>query len=154
MFGLFKKKNKQPSEGASSTSGSIIENGEPGSFSYSVIFHSVNEEQIEYLISHFQDNDWDEGLSIRTFSLRKDGENAIFDFTSTKWFEVKDFEDWTEEDINSNIFCKLVDKGQFFSAIYFSSDIDDESVDIKMTDPDGISWSVSLEKYPEFSKSA
>lgn len=152
MFGLFGKKNndRKGSGPESSAGGIFIQNGPEAEFKYEVHFHDLTTDQIDYLISHFKDNDWDEGLAISECSVSTDGDVTKFKFSSKKRFCVKDSEEWNDDDIDNNIYTKLVGKGQFFSAIYFSSDIDVDTANVTLLDPDGALWCVELDKYPEF----
>jgi hypothetical protein len=101
-------------------------------YDYRMIFYSINKKQREWLISHLEDNAWDEGLCIaqclvsempKVKFLKKfsnNEEDIEFQFKSSKPFEDKDWDEWSESDLDEILDTRLVGKGQFFSNIYYS----------------------------------
>ena len=47
-------------------------------------------------------------------------EDIEFQFKSSKPFEDKDWDEWSESDLDEILDTRLVGKGQFFSNIYYS----------------------------------
>jgi len=88
-------------------------------YSYQLLFYDVKKEQIDYLIAQMQDYDWDAGFAISECFLTKDDEKIIFKFTSSKAFDDKDEENWTEEDLDENLLTRMIGKEQFFLVYFF-----------------------------------
>ena len=67
----------------------------------------------------FNDWDWESGLHVAELAISKDSDSTIFTFKSPKIFELKDDENWTDEDLDKNLLTKLVGKEQFISHFEF-----------------------------------
>ena len=103
-------------------------------YEYRIIFYSINKKQRQWLISHFQDYSWDQGLSIAEcdvspmpkVSLFKSFSNNVadieFKFKSSKTFEDKEPDEWSESDLEKNLLTRLIGKEQFFSNIAYSEE--------------------------------
>jgi len=126
-------------------------------FNYRLIFHSINKKQREYLISHFQNYSWEEGLSIPSClvdemprvsffqSFLNNEADIEFKFISTKRYENKDWSDWSASDLDEILDTKLVGRGQFFSNIWYSDqDLDEKK--ITLFDQHNIEYEVELSK--------
>lgn len=88
-------------------------------YTYSFNFENMNDDQKNDVINLFNDWDWESGLHVAELAISKDGDSTIFTFKSPKTFELKDDENWTDEDLNNNLLTKLIGKEQFISHFEF-----------------------------------
>ncbi len=120
-------------------------------YSYQLLFYDVKKEQIDYLIAQMQDYDWDAGFAISECFLTKDDEKIIFKFTSSKAFDDKDEENWTEEDLDENLLTRMIGKEQFFSGIFFS-ELGIEDKRVVFVDSNNNEYNVAISKYSDLEK--
>ena len=112
-------------------------------FEYTFKFEDINDEQIEQIIYYFKDWDWEEGLHISELNVDKNNNITSFIFKSGKYFEFKDEEKWTEEDLDKNLLTKLIGKGQF---IPLFQNLEIDSSKIKFLDNNKTEYSVEVSK--------
>ncbi len=120
-------------------------------YSYQLLFYDVKKEQIDYLIAQMQNYDWDAGFAISECFLTKDDEKIIFKFTSSKAFDDKDEENWTEEDLDENLLTRMIGKEQFFSGIFFS-ELGIEDKRVVFVDSNNNEYNVAISKYSDLEK--
>jgi len=120
-------------------------------YSYQLLFYDVKKEQIDYLIAQMQDYDWDAGFAISECFLTKDDEKIIFKFTSSKAFDDKDEENWTEEDLDENLLTRMIGKEQFFSGIFFS-ELGIEDKRVVFVDSSNNEYNVAISKDSDLEK--
>jgi len=120
-------------------------------YSYQLLFYDVKKEQIDYLIAQMQDYDWDAGFAISECFLTKDDEKIIFKFTSSKAFDDKDIENWTDEDLDKNLITRMIGKEQFFSGIFFS-ELGIEDKRVVFVDSNNNEYNVTISKYSDLEK--
>ncbi len=120
-------------------------------YSYQLLFYDVKKEQIDYLIAQMQDYDWDAGFAISECFLTKDDEKIIFKFTSSKAFDDKDEENWTEEDLDENLLTRMIGKEQFFSGIFFS-ELGIEDKRVVFVDSNNNEYNVAISKDSDLEK--
>ena len=130
---------------------------------FRLIFHSISKKQRQWLISHFEDYAWDGGLSISQCfvsklpkfgffkSFSKNETDVEFKFTSIKPFKGKDWNEWTEDDLEEILDTRLVGKSQFFSNIYFS-EIELSDKKIFLIDQDHKKYEVEISKESNISR--
>jgi len=119
-------------------------------FDYSIIFHSIDKKQRDYLIAHFQDYSWDMGLAIAhcTVSAMPNPKNEAdieFQFKSSKRFENKDWDELSATDLEEILDTRLLGKEQFFSNIFYSDKNMNEK-NITFFDQDKKEYRVELSK--------
>tara|TARA_B100001057_G_scaffold368386_1_gene371881 strand:- start:4838 stop:5272 length:435 start_codon:yes stop_codon:yes gene_type:complete len=119
-------------------------------FDYSMIFHSIDKKQRDYLIAHFQDYSWDMGLAIAhcTVSAMPNSKNEAdieFQFKSSKRFENKDWDELSATDLEEILDTRLLGKEQFFSNIFYSDQNMNEK-NITFFDQDKKEYRVELSK--------
>jgi len=108
---------------------------------FRLIFYSISKKQRQWLVSHFQDYAWDGGLCIAQCFVSKmpkvgllksfsnNDTDVEFKFTSIKPFKDKDWNEWTEEDLEEILDTRLIGEEQFFSNMYFSEiGLDDKKI--------------------------
>lgn len=120
-------------------------------YSYQLLFYDVKKEQIDYLIAQMQNYDWDAGFAISECFLTKDDEKIIFKFTSSKAFDDKDEENWTEEDLDENLLTRMIGKEQFFSGIFFS-ELGIEDKRVVFVDSNNNEYNVDISKDSDLEK--
>jgi len=120
-------------------------------YSYQFLFYDVNKEQVDCLIAQMQDYDWDAGFAINECFLTKDDEKIIFKFTSSKAFDDKDIENWTDEDLDKNLITRMIGKEQFFSGIFFS-ELGIEDKRVVFVDSNNNEYNVTISKYSDLEK--
>ena len=72
-------------------------------YTYSFNFKNMNDDQKNDVINLFNDWDWESGLHVAELAISKDSDSTIFTFKSPKIFELKDDENWTDEDLDKNL---------------------------------------------------
>tara|TARA_B100000579_G_C22514999_1_gene703386 strand:+ start:193 stop:615 length:423 start_codon:yes stop_codon:yes gene_type:complete len=118
-------------------------------FEYTFKFEGINDEQIEQIIYYFKDWDWEQGLHISELNVDKNNNITSFIFKSGKYFEFKDEEKWTEEDLDKNLLTRLIGKEQF---IPLFQDLEIDSSKIKFLDNDKTEYAVEVSKYSSLIK--
>jgi uncharacterized protein YqgQ len=132
-------------------------------YEYRMIFYSINNKQRLWLISHFREYSWDNGLSIakclvsempkfgffRFFSKKE--ADIEFKFHSTKQFKDKDASDWTDNDLDKILDTRLIGKEQFLSNIFYSQ-TGLETKKVSFFDHNGVEYNVEINKYSGISK--
>jgi len=118
-------------------------------FEYTFKFEDINDEQIEQIIYYFKDWDWEQGLHISELNVDKNNNITSFIFKSGKYFEFKDEEKWTEEDLHKNLLTRLIGKEQF---IPLFQDLEIDSSKIKFLDNNKTEYSVEVSKYSSLIK--
>ena len=120
-------------------------------YTYSFYFQNMNEDQKIDIVNLFNDWDWESGLHIAELTVSEDSDGTIFTFKSPKIFELKDDENWTDEDLDKNLLTKLVGKEQFISHFeFFETNIDE--LTIKFIDDKNTSYKVEVSKYSSLIK--
>ena len=120
-------------------------------YTYSFNFENINDNQKNEIIDLFNDWDWESGLHIAELAIYKDNNNTIFTFKSPKMFELKDDENWTDNDLEKNLLTKLVGKEQFISQFeFFETSITE--LPIKFIDDQENKYKVEVSKYSSLLK--
>ena len=120
-------------------------------YTYSFNFENINDNQKNEIIDLFNDWDWESGLHIAQLAISKDNNNTIFTFKSPKMFELKDDENWTDNDLEKNLLTKLVGKEQFISQFeFFETSITE--LPIKFIDDQENKYKVEVSKYSSLLK--
>jgi hypothetical protein len=94
----------------------------------------------------FDDWSWSMGLNIAHLKKVTEDRLITYIFQSPIFFEDKDIQSWSDEDIDNNIVTKLVGKEQFFSQFLFS-ECGVETLDIFFHDPSEKKYVVDVSKY-------
>lgn len=117
---------------------------------YVLSFFDLNDAEIETVEYHLDDYSWESGLAIADASVEQDKNVRRYTFTSPKKFEPKEEHDWTNEDLETNIYTRLVGKEQFFSNLF----ADAESIESKTVtfSTGGQDYRVEFSKYSELKK--
>ena len=120
-------------------------------YTYSFNFKNMNDDQKNDVINLFNDWDWESGLHVAELAISKDSDSTIFTFKSPKIFELKDDENWTDEDLDKNLLTKLVGKEQFISQFeFFETSI--AELPIKFVDDQKNKYKVEVSKYSSLLK--
>ena len=120
-------------------------------YTYSFNFENINDNQKNEIIDLFNDWDWESGLHIAELAIYKDNNNTIFTYKSPKMFELKDDENWTDNDLEKNLLTKLVGKEQFISQFeFFETSI--AELPIKFVDDQENKYKVEVSKYSSLVK--
>lgn len=123
-----------------------------------MIFYSINKKQRDYLIYHFKDYSWEEGLAIahctvsempKVGFLKSFSNNEAdieFQFKSVKRYAHKNDVEWTETDLEELLDTRLVGKEQFLSNIFYSAQgLEEKS--IKFYDQEQTLYNIEISKY-------
>ena len=120
-------------------------------YTYSFNFENMNNDQKNDVINLFNDWDWESGLHVAELAISKDSDSTIFTFKSPKIFELKDDENWTDEDLDKNLLTKLVGKEQFISHFeFFETGV--AELTIKFFDDQKNKYKVEVSKYSSLLK--
>jgi hypothetical protein len=134
-------------------------------YDYRMVFYSISKNQRDYLIHHFRDYAWEEGLSIAYCivtpmpkvgflkSFQKNEADIEFHFKSSKRFENKSWEEWTETDLDEALDTRLLGEDQFFSNMFYS-DQSLEEKNIVFFDQKNKEYQVNLSKDSDLSEKA
>jgi len=117
---------------------------------YTLSLRGLSQKEIEAVEYHLDDYSWEAGLAIAAAHVEQNDHLRKFTFTSPKYFEPKEEQDWTDGDLESNIYTRLVGKEQFFSNIF----ADAPSIEAKeVVFSDGSNeYLVEFSKYSELKK--
>lgn len=126
-------------------------------YDYRIIFHSIDKNQRDFLIAHFQDYAWELGLAIAHCAVSvmpkvgllkiflKNEADIEFQFKSSKRFCNKHPCDWNDADLKEILDTRLIGKEQFFSDIW-ASELNMEDKDITFFDQYNKEYQVLLSK--------
>ena len=82
---------------------------------------SLNKKQIQAIQSTFEEYEWDMGFAVEeTIANDISNDKLLIQFVSPKKFKEIQFGHDTEDDLNSNLYTRIVGKEQFISNIYFN----------------------------------
>lgn len=107
-----------------------------------ISFENVNAELAEYLEALVDDYDYSGGFDPVDLDMRHEGQAFSVKFKTDKSFSIDD------DGVDDNLLEALIDRGYFFSTLYF--ELDDRDID-----PDGLNVKVVIDGTPyrvEFSK--
>ena len=107
-----------------------------------ITFENFPTSSIDFLENLVDDYDYEGGFDPESFETTNNAGKFIVDITSNKEFSLDD------DDLDDNLLDVLVDRGNFFSHLYFSlDDLDVDEAEIKITvEIDKILYSVDLGK--------
>jgi len=132
----------------------LIDNAEDfeglGLYTYTLSLNDPTKPEIEAVEYHLEDYSWEAGLAIATARVDQQSNVRIYTFTSVKIFEPKAESSWKEEDLESNIYTRLVGKEQFFSNI-FADAPSIESREVVFSDGSN-DYRVEFSKYSELKR--
>ena len=82
---------------------------------------SLNIKQIQAIQSTFEEYEWDMGFAVEeTIANEISNNKLLIQFVSPKNFEEIKFGHATDNDLNNNLYTRIVGKEQFISNIYFN----------------------------------
>ena len=82
---------------------------------------SLNKKQIEAIQSTFEEYEWDMGFAVEeTIANEISNNKLLIQFVSPKKFNEIKFGHATEDDLNENLYSRIVGKEQFISNIFFN----------------------------------
>ena len=119
--------------------------GTEGKYHYELHMKDLNDKQIAYMKSQFDEYTWDMGFAVTKFEFKEDGNIFKIAFDSKKYFNA-DEDEWGDQDLAQNIVTRLIGKGQFFCGLW-SSDFKFEDKDIIFIDDQKNEWKVEISKY-------
>ena len=121
-----------------------------GKYHYELHMKDLNDKQIAYMKSEFEDYTWDKGLAVTEFKFKEDGNTFKIAFDSKKYFNA-DEDEWGDQDFAQNIVTRLIGKEQFFCGLW-SSEYKFEDKDIVFIDDKKNEWEVEISKYSGLEK--
>lgn len=83
--------------------------------------NSLNKKEIEAIQSTFEEYEWDMGFAVEeTIANEISNNKLLIQFVSPKKFKEVQFGHATEDDLDKNLYTRIVGKEQFISNIFFN----------------------------------
>lgn len=81
----------------------------------------LNKKQIQAIQSTFEEYEWDMGFAVEeTIANEISNNKLLIQFVSPKKFKEIQFAHATEDDLNNNLYTRIVGKEQFISNLFFN----------------------------------
>ena len=120
-----------------------------GKYQYELIIKGLNDEQIKYIKSQFEEYTWDMGFAVIDYLYKHDGDLFKIVFDSKKYFDADD-KDFDDKALAQNIVSRIIGKEQFICNVFWDSDLEEK--DIVFIDDKKNEWVVEVGKYGDINQ--